>query len=106
MPSAKYSFSWLSLKFSNGRTAMLFSGGAAAAGAGALGTSGRRAFASSTSSVRLIPSGVSSKAQASSSATGKPSARRTTTNRTAQVGISKNGKVCVAIWISSQLRTA
>ena len=51
----------------------------------------------STSSVRLIPSGVSSNAQAIMSAIGNPIATKTITNRTTQFGISRNGKTCVAI---------
>ena len=39
-------------------------------------------------------------------ATGKPRIRSSTTSRTAQFGISKNGKSCVAIWISSHATTA
>jgi hypothetical protein len=31
---------------------------------------------------------------------------RSTTSRTAQFGISKNGKTCVATWIKSQPTTA
>src|SRR5881398_502419 len=52
--------------------------------------------ARSTSSVRLIPSGVSSNAQAMTRAIGNPAATNTITNRTTQFGISKNGKTCVA----------
>src|SRR4029077_6864981 len=51
----------------------------------------------STSDSRLIPSGVSSKAQDKIKATGKPKMSSKTTSRTAQFGISKNGKTCVAI---------
>ena len=58
-----------------------------------------------TSSVRLSPSGVHSKIHATIMATGKPSRSEITTNRTAQFGMSKNGKTCVAIWIKSQATT-
>jgi hypothetical protein len=51
----------------------------------------------STSSVRFKPSGVSSNAHAITSAIGNPIAIANTINRTAQFGISKNGKTCVAI---------
>ena len=37
---------------------------------------------------------------------GNPSASNSTTSRTAQFGISKNGKTCVAIWMSSHATTA
>jgi hypothetical protein len=43
-----------------------------------------------TSSTRLIPSGVSSKAHARINATGNPIMSRITTSRTAQFGISKS----------------
>src|SRR5207245_4035176 len=57
-------------------------------------------------SVRLIPSGVSSNAQARLNATGNPIPSSNTTRRTAQLGISKNGKTCVATCINSQATTA
>ena len=50
-----------------------------------------------TSASRLIPSGVISNAQEKTSATGRPAIDSRTTRRTAQFGISKNGKTCVAI---------
>ena len=81
-----------------------FSGGG---GTGAFAiVTGVGAFASSMSSVRLMPLGVRSNAQERRSATGKPSTSATMTSRTTHVGISKKGKTWVAIWISSQLRTA
>ena len=40
--------------------------------------------------------------QAMTSATGNPAATSTITNRTTQVGISKNGKTWVATWTSNQ----
>src|SRR5204863_9917259 len=46
----------------------------------------------STSSARLIPSGVISNAQARINATGNPITSSNTTNRTAQFGISKKWK--------------
>src|SRR6266705_279674 len=52
----------------------------------------RAALARSTSSVRLIPSGVSSNAHAITSAIGNPITTASTINRMAQLGISKNGK--------------
>ena len=58
------------------------------------------------SSVRLTPCGVRSKAQARIMATGKPRTSSIITSRTVQIGTSKNGKTCVAIWMSSQLTTA
>ena len=48
--------------------------------------------------MRLIPSGVSSKAQAITSAIGNPITISRTTRRIAHVGISKSGKTCVATW--------
>jgi len=44
----------------------------------------------------LIPSGVISNAHDKISATGKPRTSNKTTRRTAQLGMSKNGKTCVA----------
>ena len=58
-----------------------------------------------TSLVRLRPSGVHSKIHATIIASGKPSRSTTMTNRTAQFGMSKNGKTWVAIWIRSQATT-
>ncbi len=58
-----------------------------------------------TSSVRLSPSGVHSKIHATTMATGKPSRRTTMIKRTAQFGMLKKGKTCVAIWIKSQATT-
>ena len=55
---------------------------------------------------RLIPSGVISNAHDRISATGKPRISSSTTSRTAQFGISKKGKTCVATWISSHATTA
>src|SRR5262249_389510 len=60
------------------------------------GPPGERSPAASADSVRLIPSGVSSNAQATISATGKPSAVTRITSRIAQFGISRNGNTCVA----------
>ncbi len=57
--------------------------------------------ARSTSSVRFKPSGVSSNAHAITSAIGNPITIASTTRRTAQFGISKNGKTCVATCTSS-----
>src|SRR5438552_3023128 len=51
--------------------------------------------ARSTPSVRFNPSGVNSKAHAMTSAMGKPITIASTTSRTAQFGMSKNGKTCV-----------
>jgi hypothetical protein len=55
---------------------------------------------------RLIPSGVISNAHDRISATGKPRMSSSTTSRTAQFGISKNGKTWVATWMSSHETTA
>jgi len=66
--AAKYSFSLSSLKFSNGRTAMLFSGILRIAA----GRTGNAAKLLSLSSVRLIPCGVRSNIHDSVSAIGKP----------------------------------
>ena len=92
-PAAKYSFSLSSLKFSNGRTAMLFSGMLRVV-AGAICSAAKLL---SLSSVRLIPCGVRSNIQDKMSAIGNPSTSTITTKRTAQFGISKNGKTWVAI---------
>ena len=51
-------------------------------------------------------SGVISNAHDKISATGKPRIKSSTTRRTAQFGISKKGKTCVAIWMRSQPTTA
>jgi len=56
-------------------------------------------------SVRFKPAGVSSKAHASTTAMGNPITIASTINRTAQFGISKNGKTCVATWVKSQPTT-
>src|SRR6516225_6284063 len=63
---------------------------------------GTRSPEASTSSVRFNPSGVSSNAHAITSAIGNPIATATITNLTTQLGISRNGKTCVAICIDSQ----
>jgi len=60
----------------------------------------------STSSARLIPSGVSSNAHARINAIGKPITSKSTTRRTAQFGISKKGKIWLATCISNQATTA
>ena len=48
----------------------------------------------SATSVRLIPSGVSSNAHAITSAIGNPMMISTMIKRTTQFGISKNGNIC------------
>jgi hypothetical protein len=57
-------------------------------------------------SVRRIPVGDISKAQARTSAIGNPRNTRTMTNRVAHPGIWRKGKVEAAIWIRSQPTTA
>jgi hypothetical protein len=59
-------------------------------------------FSGGASSVRTIPSGVTSNIQAHASATGKPASRTTMITRITHPGVSKNGSVCVATWIKSQ----
>src|SRR5262249_60431268 len=60
----------------------------------------------SATSVRLIPSGVASNAHAITSAIGNPIAISTITRRTTQFGISRNGKIWVAICAINQPTTA
>ena len=98
-PAAKYSFSLSSLKFSKGKTAILFRG-ICVSPADILFSSAL------TSSVLRIPCRVISKIHARMMAIGNPRQSTTTTSRTAQLGISKNGNTWVAIWINSQLATA
>src|SRR5437762_14350147 len=59
-----------------------------------------------TSSVCLIPSGVSSNAHAMTSAIGKPMIIASTISLRAQFGITKIGKNCVVTWNNSQQTTA
>ncbi len=61
-----------------------------------------RAVSGGISSVRTIPSGVSSNIHAHAIANGNPASRRTMIQRTATGEMSKNGKTCVATWIKSQ----
>ena len=98
-PAAKYSFSLSSLKFSKGKTAILFCG---------ICVSRTDIPLSSAliSSVLRMPCGVMSKIHARMTAMGNPRESTTTTSRTAQLGISKNGNTWVAIWINNQLATA
>jgi len=64
-----------------------------------------RAAGESAGSVRRMPSAVISYAHASAIAMGNPITTSSTISRTAQLGMLKNGKTWVAIWISSQLAT-
>src|SRR5690348_18317699 len=66
---------------------------------------GARASGESAGAVRRMPSGVSSKTHANATATGKPTTITTTTSRTTQLGMLKNGKTCVATCTSSQPAT-
>ena len=121
MPSAKNAFSFSSLMFSNGSTAMLF------AAPRELGPRKRSIKSSATarvrtamitksifrpnarvpevsggaSSVLTIPSAVTSNIHAHAIAIGKPASSTTMMVRTIQPGASKNGSVCVVTWIKS-----
>ena len=83
-PAAKYSFSLSSLKFSKGRTAMLFCGIC-------VSPTDVLFCSAPISSVLRMPCGVISKIHARMSAIGNPRQSTTITSRTAQLGISKNG---------------
>ena len=53
-----------------------------------------------------IPSGSAQTPRREPRATGNPIISNSTTRRTAQFGISKKGKTCVAIWMSNHATTA
>src|SRR6266516_4783305 len=121
MPSLKYAFCGSPLKLSNGKTAIDLFEIVAADGDVDLGRTNWKIskpvattantivratilrpvwcvidLPDSISDSRTIPSGVISNAHEKTSATGKPAISTNTTSRTAQFGISKNGKTCVA----------
>jgi hypothetical protein len=63
-------------------------------------------LAGAASSVRLIPSGVISKAQASTSAMGKPTRAANTTALVITVGSNNAGTTVAETWMASHATTA
>src|ERR1700704_1683047 len=117
MPAAKYAFSFASLKFSNGRTAIdlsilraeargktkkpaakeMTSPAAASRIRLRRRCDGGACVCASTFEVRSIPDGVISKIQAKISAIGNPARIRTINRRWLQFGSSHAGKTAEAI---------